>query len=405
MAARSSTPAGTAPRRRSRTTTAASSCWCSRRSSTSSSSSGFESANALIEYAGGLEVRPVQPRVVKRGETARIVLPGDEGYDDMTASLPDDVQAVFDRFITTELTTVTRDGQPITWPVTPYYRPGEPCIDVTTGDRATRRRPTTRGPTRWWRCSSPTRPGAGLAEPPMVLVQGTAEVDDRDLEANRARYERESPRSSRRCAAWQPPDALRRFMAWYYMRIYIHVRPERVYVWPRGDLAAEPTLYDAHMEEVRSGHSRGAAAVSRRPRAAGSAPGTSGSPSSAPATGPRCCRSSPPTASRSQSESRSRSMRPPLDPDRAARRRESRSRPGLACLTAHEHAPEIQLAAQLPGPRRPRARRRRLGADPPPARRRIRDPPHPGAGSSARTPARRGAFTAPRSASWRGRGA
>jgi hypothetical protein len=29
------------------------------------------------------------------------------------------VQAVFDRFITTELTTITRAGQPITWPVTP----------------------------------------------------------------------------------------------------------------------------------------------------------------------------------------------------------------------------------------------------------------------------------------------
>ena len=44
----------------------------------------------------------------------------------MTASLPDEVQAVFDRFITTELTTVNRAGQPITWPVTPYYSLGRP---------------------------------------------------------------------------------------------------------------------------------------------------------------------------------------------------------------------------------------------------------------------------------------
>lgn len=43
--------------------------------------SGFRSAGALIEYAGRLEIRPVQPRVVKHGETARILLPGDEGYD------------------------------------------------------------------------------------------------------------------------------------------------------------------------------------------------------------------------------------------------------------------------------------------------------------------------------------
>ena len=51
----------------------------------------------------------------------------------VTASLPPDIQAVFDSFITTEYTTVAPGGQPITWPVTPYYRPGDPCIDVTTG--------------------------------------------------------------------------------------------------------------------------------------------------------------------------------------------------------------------------------------------------------------------------------
>jgi hypothetical protein len=35
----------------------------------------------------------------------------------------------------------------------------------------------------------------------------------------------------------------------------LRVRPERVYVWPSGDIADDPELYDAHMEEVRSGHS------------------------------------------------------------------------------------------------------------------------------------------------------
>jgi hypothetical protein len=32
------------------------------------------------------------------------------------------------------------------------------------------------------------------------------------------------------------------------------VRPERVYVWPGADPEAEPELYDAHVEEVRSAH-------------------------------------------------------------------------------------------------------------------------------------------------------
>jgi 8-oxo-dGTP pyrophosphatase MutT (NUDIX family) len=43
---------------------------------------GFPSATALLEHARGREVRPVQPKVVVSGETARIVLPGEPGYDD-----------------------------------------------------------------------------------------------------------------------------------------------------------------------------------------------------------------------------------------------------------------------------------------------------------------------------------
>jgi 8-oxo-dGTP pyrophosphatase MutT (NUDIX family) len=42
----------------------------------------FASADALLEYADGREVGPVQPRVVTDGETARLLLPGDPGYDD-----------------------------------------------------------------------------------------------------------------------------------------------------------------------------------------------------------------------------------------------------------------------------------------------------------------------------------
>jgi len=41
---------------------------------------GFDSVDALLDYARGKEVRPVQPRVIGSGETARILLPGDPGY-------------------------------------------------------------------------------------------------------------------------------------------------------------------------------------------------------------------------------------------------------------------------------------------------------------------------------------
>lgn len=44
--------------------------------------SAFSSANELLAYAHGREVRPIQPRVVLEGEVARVLLPGEPGYDD-----------------------------------------------------------------------------------------------------------------------------------------------------------------------------------------------------------------------------------------------------------------------------------------------------------------------------------
>jgi 8-oxo-dGTP pyrophosphatase MutT (NUDIX family) len=41
----------------------------------------FDSADALLDHARGRDVRPVQPRVIVSGETARIVLPGEPGYE------------------------------------------------------------------------------------------------------------------------------------------------------------------------------------------------------------------------------------------------------------------------------------------------------------------------------------
>jgi 8-oxo-dGTP pyrophosphatase MutT (NUDIX family) len=42
----------------------------------------FLSAEALLDHARGREVRPIQPRVVVEGEIARVLLPGEPGYDD-----------------------------------------------------------------------------------------------------------------------------------------------------------------------------------------------------------------------------------------------------------------------------------------------------------------------------------
>ena len=45
--------------------------------------SAFATADALVEHARDKEIRPIQPRVVMGGETARILLPGEPGYDEV----------------------------------------------------------------------------------------------------------------------------------------------------------------------------------------------------------------------------------------------------------------------------------------------------------------------------------
>jgi 8-oxo-dGTP pyrophosphatase MutT (NUDIX family) len=43
---------------------------------------GFATADELLEWARGRSVEPIEPQVVREGETARIVLPGEPGYEE-----------------------------------------------------------------------------------------------------------------------------------------------------------------------------------------------------------------------------------------------------------------------------------------------------------------------------------
>jgi hypothetical protein len=161
----------------------------------------------------------------------------------MAAMLPAELRAVFDRFITTEYVTIDGRGQPIAWPVTPYphEHDGEVCVDVTTGlGYPKKARDAQRNPRIALLFSDPT--GSGLTDPPMVLVQGTARVDEEDLAANRERYRREGRAKLPKANEKAPPPSMDRFMSWYVDRIYIHLVPQRVMVWRNGDVTAQPEV-------------------------------------------------------------------------------------------------------------------------------------------------------------------
>lgn len=257
----------------------------------------------------------------------------------MTSSLPQDVREVFERFVTCEFATVDSRQQPILWPVTPYYRAGQPTIDVTTGLGYPKKAEDARRNHRVAMLfSDPT--GSGIDEEIKVLVQGSAEIDDRNLVANRERYWRESGEKLPATKDMHPPRIIRGLFNWYYTRLYVNVRPERVFVWPDGDHTREPDLLDSHVEEVRSGHSEepeqaradpggGAVSWDSRIEELGSRHVTAVLAWVAPDGFPLA-------------------LRVPVRPDPGRRRVRIDAEPagiplleGRACLTAHAHAPDF----------------------------------------------------------------
>jgi Pyridoxamine 5'-phosphate oxidase len=170
----------------------------------------------------------------------------------VTAGLPNEAREAFGRFITCEYATIDAAGQPIVWPVTPYYRDGEATVDITTGlGYPKKANDARRNPKVALLFSDAT--GSGITSGVQVLVCGTADVDDRDLAANRERYWHESWEKLPGTRKLHPPKAIRGMLGWYYTRIYVHVRPERVFVWPAGDVGRPPERHGAQMEEPRSG--------------------------------------------------------------------------------------------------------------------------------------------------------
>ena len=258
----------------------------------------------------------------------------------MTASLPQEVREVFARFITTEYVTVDARQQPIAWPVTPYYSDGAPTIDVTTGLGYPKKADDARrNPRVALLFSDPT--GSGLESPPQVLVQGTATVDDADLAANRERYQRESLAKLPAVRSMLPPKPLRPLFDWYFSRIYVKMRPERVFVWAGGDPRREPSVLGSHMEEVRSGHSE-EALVPHEPAAGGAARWDG----RLEELGRRH-----PTAALSWvgPDGFPLAVRLPVRPDRSRRAIAIEAEPaglplgeGRACLVAHAHGPRFE---------------------------------------------------------------
>ena len=155
--------------------------------------------------------------------------------------LPPEVEAVFREFRTCEMSTLARDGSPITWPTLPFWRPAEGRFLITTSIGLPHKAfNVRRNPRVSLLFSNPT--ASGLTDPPAVLVQGDAQAPD-EVAASVAGFEDELREVFRRqpASGFYSGNPITRYLFdWYYMRLQIHVTPRRILWWPGGDFGETP---------------------------------------------------------------------------------------------------------------------------------------------------------------------
>lgn len=156
-------------------------------------------------------------------------------------ALPPEVEQVFMEFRTCEFSTPARDGSPITWPVITLWQPDEARFALTTSIGLPRKVFNVRRDGRVSLLfSDPT--ASGLEDPPTVLVQGDAEAPDEVLTnpGHLREYWHKIFRTQPAGRMYGANALMRYLFDWYYMRVYIYVRPRRILVWPNGDFTKSP---------------------------------------------------------------------------------------------------------------------------------------------------------------------
>ena len=157
---------------------------------------------------------------------------------------------IVDNYFTCEFTTLSRNGAPVTWPVTPRLLADGRFLTTTSIGLPQKAFNIRRNPKVSMLFSEPM--GSGVAEPGAVLIQGDATCEDRiytepsdpDLLALSETVARRQPAG----AFWSSPVG-RRLMWPYYLRLLIYVTPRRALYWPTRDFASSPEELD--LSEVR----------------------------------------------------------------------------------------------------------------------------------------------------------
>jgi hypothetical protein len=144
---------------------------------------------------------------------------------------------IIDRYFTCEFTTLSRDGSPQTWPVSPRLTTDGRLLVTTSIGLPQKAFNIRRNSKVNLLFSEPM--GSGIAEPGAVLIQGDATAEDRivtDMSSDPEFAALAETMAVRQPAGAFWSSALGRRIWWsYYMRILIYVTPRRALFWPIRD--------------------------------------------------------------------------------------------------------------------------------------------------------------------------
>jgi hypothetical protein len=157
-------------------------------------------------------------------------------------NLPHEIEAVFREFRSCELSTCSKDGTPVTWPVEPHYQPEKGRFLITTSiGLAQKAYNIRRNPHVSMFFSNPT--ASGLVDPPAILVQGDAKAPDEiktTFTGELAEFGRIAFSRQPAAKSYSSNLVMRYLFDWYYMRLLIYVTPLRILWWDHADFNKNP---------------------------------------------------------------------------------------------------------------------------------------------------------------------
>jgi len=158
---------------------------------------------------------------------------------------------IIEKYFTCEFSTLSRDGTPVTWPVSPRLMTDGRFLLTTSIGMPQKAFNIRRNPKVSLLFSEPM--GSGVDTPGAVLIQCDATAEDRivtdvssdpDLAALMETLARRQPAGG----IWSTRFG-RRVMWPYYMRLLVYATPRRALLWPGRDFSVTPEELD--LAEVR----------------------------------------------------------------------------------------------------------------------------------------------------------